>query len=189
MNWQKLIAYVLGGMVIFFLGYLTHSALVPTPKNETTRSNNVNIARQEIGLVAKDSGKIAPKIRRITKPDSSSTPEVVPTEAKRDSIVNLDTLRTGTKIATDSLSFKGKKYPIEYNIEVPHKGINYSDGSYSWVARAIIKLGLPVISEESLTNSKETVSKPVYVTLPFFLNPYFYSSVVLVVITALAIIF
>lgn len=177
--------FMAGGVVFWLL----RSAIVPDPKETTTRSSNVNVEHQEIGLVAKDSGKVAPKIRRTTKPDSNSTPEIIPTETKRDTIVNLDTLRTGTQIATDSLSFKGKKYPIEYNVEVPHQGINYPDGSYSWFARAVIKLGLPIISEENLTDSKEIISKPVYLTLPFFLNPYFWSSLVLTVITALAIIF
>ena len=184
-GWNKLLSYVLtfiAGGVIF---WLLRSAIVPEPKDVVTRSSNVNVTNQEIELVAKDSGKTKPQIfTRPRKPDTSS---VTVLEPVRETEIYTDTLRKSGVI--DTLKYKGEGYPIKYSLEVPHKIIINPDRTSTWFSEAVLKLGLPIISETTSIDSTKIVSKPVFLPTPFFMQTWFWIALIELPLLIIAIIF
>lgn len=182
------VCLIVGGI----LGWVLHSTYTEKPKIIYSHKNKIDVKEQQIKLGVKDSGAVAVKrIGRTVKGDSSQTADLLDsaaTEGRSDTTIYSDTLRATDQVATDSLEHKGKKYPIKYSIEVPHKVIITNSGA-TWVAKALVKLILPIIHEERMTDSTKVIEKPIFIPRPFFLDPYFYSTIALFVATILGILF
>lgn len=177
------VCLIVGGVI----GWFTYSAFTEKPKNIVSSKTNTNVQDKEIKLDIKDSGEVAVEIFRWKqKRDTTQVSDSTVKPERPDTTIYNDTLRATNQIATDSLEYKGKKYPIKYSVEVPHKVIVTDSGS-TWEAKALIKLILPVIYEAVATDSVKVIEKPVFVPKPFFLDPYFYTTIVFIGTTILGI--
>lgn len=154
MNWQKLIAYILGGLALIVLGWVLHSSFVPKPTTEIKESVRYDTVY--------------------------STKQVRVVETK---VIEKPIYRDSARTYADSI--KGEKNEVAYNIS--HSISDNKEVVSSWQVNLEPKL--KTVIQYVTKDSVRTIVEAKYVSLPFFLNPYFWSSIVLVVITALAIIF
>ena len=152
MNWQKVVLYILGGVAIFFLGYLAHSTLIPKPTiviKETVRYDTLTTT----------------KTISFTK-------------------VRKDTIRIPLAF-TYADSIMGDTNQVKYDIK--HTIQNDKEILTSW--KVNLEPRFTEIIKYITKDSVRTIIEAKYISLPFFLNTYFWSSIILVVITTLAIIF
>ena len=111
----------------------------------------------------------------------SSAPVII----KETKFIEKPVLKDSTRTYYDNIT--GQEDSTFYNIQ---HWITDGDGqkvASDWIVNVDPKYR--IIKEYVTRDSVRTVVETKYSALPFFLNPYFWSSLVLVVITALAIIF
>jgi len=103
------------------------------------------------------------------------------TVTKRDTITR--TIRETGIAYVDSI--EGTKDEVDYKII--HSIFDFGEVLSDWQVE--VKPLIKTVTQYVTKDSIRTVVDVKYIPQPFFLNPYFYSTIVMVVITALAIIF
>ena len=154
MNWQRLIAYVLGAVGLMVLGWLLHSTFIPKPSTtvETKIVTDTVYTTKRIRVV---------ETKIIEKP------------------IYRDSIRTYAD------SIRGEKNEVAYNIF--HSIHENKEVVSSW--RVDLEPRLKTIIQYVTKDSVRTIIEAKYFPTPFFLNSWFYVSIVSMIITVLAIIF
>ena len=153
MNWQKLIAYTLGGIALIVCGWLLHSTFIPKP----TTTVETKIVTDTITTVKKI---YFTKTDTITKVISNG-------------------------ITTYADSIHGQQQEVDYKIK--HSIRLDKETVSDWQVN--LEPRLKTIVQYVTKDSVRTIVEAKYISLRFFLNPYFWSTIISVVFTALAIIF
>jgi hypothetical protein len=154
MNWQKLIAYILGGVALVVLGWLLHSAFTPKPTSEvkeTVKYDTVKVVKQVKFTETKYIDRYISKDSARTYVDSTM----------------------GTKSEVD--------YKIKHTIRDDKKVLS------DWEVNLEPKIN--IVTKYVTKDSVRTIVEAKYYQAPFFLNTYFYTTIVTTVIAILAIIF
>ncbi len=153
MNWQKLIAYILGGVALIVMGWLLHSTFIPKPKTE---------------------------IKEVVRYDTLTTTKVIKlTETK---YINRPVIKDSTRIYADSIL--GTKNEVDYKIK--HTVQDSGKVLSFWEVKLEPKL--KTIIQYVTKDSIRTVTETQFVGKPFFLDNWFYTTIVSVSLLVLSLI-
>lgn len=158
-SWQKVILYVLGAIVSIALGWLLHSFYAPKPTTEVKE------------IVKYDTVKV---VRQIKFTETKFIDRIITEkDSTRRSYID---------------SIMGNKNEVEYKIvhivDIPKE--DYTAVS-SWDVDLEPKIN--TITKYVTRDSIRTVVEPKYFQTPFFMNTYFYTTILAALIAVLAIIF
>ena len=160
MTWQKLLSYVITLIVGVILGWLLISHFTPKPTTE---------------------------VREVVVRDTTYVEKIIKDSKENTNPTKVETIVDGREVRTYTDTLAGKEEGLEF--KVSHTVVDDPASSVKTFWDYEFKQTEKIVKEYITKDSIRTVVDTRYIQAPFFINTYFYTTIAMVIITVLAIIF